>query len=380
MHASVSANDSPSNGYVSQPSGSSFSNTAGRLIEVETDSGSTLTDEWFSYSARGELTDVYESTPNSNGYYHTTASYFANGALNTLGGVPETPTNRSWIFSVDGEGRPLSAQDNVGPTTLVAQTTYTSASQPNIVSLGSGDSDTYGYDANTGRMNSYQFKVGATPKYVNGTLGWNPNGTLGSLGITDQYSTGNVQNCTYGYDALTRLNGVTCVNGSTSVWQQGFSYDAFGNIVKTGSRAFGALYTLSTNRISNLSANYDSNGNLTGITDSIAHTYTWDAYGKPSTMDGLGLTYDALGRMVEQNRSGTYQEILYSPIGKTALMAKQIALNMFLPLPGGEEATYTQQTIRFRHSDWQGTYRFESNESEQNTAMLLTHLSARTTP
>ena len=35
--------------------------------------------------------------------------------------------------------------------------------------------------------------------------------------------------------------------------------------------------------------------------------------------DTVGLTYDALGRMVEQNRGGVYTQILYSPVGKTAI-------------------------------------------------------------
>jgi len=77
------------------------------------------------------------------------------------------------------------------------------------------------------------------------------------------------------------------------------------------------------------------------------------------------ITYDSLSRAVEQNSSGTYKQILYSPMGgKLALMAQQVANNVFLPLPGGEQATYTNSTIRFRHYDWQGSARFESNLSE----------------
>ena len=38
--------------------------------------------------------------------------------------------------------------------------------------------------------------------------------------------------------------------------------------------------------------------------------------GCPVTADGVGLTYDALGRMVEQNRSGVYTEIVYGPGGE----------------------------------------------------------------
>jgi RHS repeat-associated protein len=46
-------------------------------------------------------------------------------------------------------------------------------------------------------------------------------------------------------------------------------------------------------------------------------------------------------------------------------MKQQVANNVFLPLPGGEQATYTNSTIRFRHYDWLGSARFESNMSEQ---------------
>jgi RHS repeat-associated protein len=45
-------------------------------------------------------------------------------------------------------------------------------------------------------------------------------------------------------------------------------------------------------------------------------------------------------------------------------MNRQVTVNVFMPLPGGEQATYTSQTIRFRHYDWQGSARLESNMTE----------------
>jgi len=47
--------------------------------------GTKITDIGFSYSVRGETSDVYESTPHSGGYFHSSATYWANGALETLG-------------------------------------------------------------------------------------------------------------------------------------------------------------------------------------------------------------------------------------------------------------------------------------------------------
>jgi len=45
-----------------------------------------------------------------------------------------------------------------------------------------------------------------------------------------------------------------------------------------------------------------------------AHTYAWDANGRPVTIDSVGLTYDALGRMAEQDKGGVYTEIAYAPM------------------------------------------------------------------
>jgi hypothetical protein len=55
---------------------------------------------------------------------------------------------------------------------------------------------------------------------------------------------------------------------------------------------------------------YDADGN---VTNDFLHTYSWDNYSRPVTIDGINLTYDALGRAVEQNRSGTYTQITYAP-------------------------------------------------------------------
>ena len=71
-----------------------------------------------------------------------------------------------------------------------------------------------------------------------GTLTWNANGTLNNLQINDNANAGNVQNCGYAYDDLARLASVSC----GSVWQQTFSYDAFGNITKAGSVIFNPGY------------------------------------------------------------------------------------------------------------------------------------------
>jgi RHS repeat-associated protein len=358
-----------SSGYPGSTKPTGLTNTLGRLIEAATDDCDTddaiLTDEYFSYDADGRLTDVYESTPNSGGYYHTSASYYANGALNTLTGVP---TLNGWTFGVDGEGRPYSA--TYGTTNWVKSATYYPSNPQTIVTYGVGttpDTDVYSFDSNTGRMTQFTFTVGSTPKSLTGTVSWNANGTLGGLGLTDQLNGANTQNCSYVYDDLARASGVNCVNGSTNVWNQNFTLDAFGNISKSGTSSFAASYLLSNGTTNNqqqsvgsCTPTYDANGDLTKDCSFVTpETYTWNQYGSPATLNGVTITYDALGREVEIGSSSSYSQILYSPIGKLGVMKGQTPVVTHFPLPGGSTAQimgangpdYTQ------HSDWLGSSR-----------------------
>lgn len=64
---------------------------------------------------------------------------------------------------------------------------------------------------------------------------------------------------------------------------------------------------------------YDANGDV--LSDSL-HSYQWDVETRPTTIDSISVAYDdALGRMVEQIKSGTSPEIVYDCVGnKLALM------------------------------------------------------------
>jgi len=169
-----------------------------------------------------------------------------------------------------------------------------------------------------------------------------------------------------------------------SVWAQTFSYDQFGNLSKSGSLTWACptCYNGNNNQYNNVlssSISYDADGNLLNDT---FHKYTWDSYGHPVTIGGTSgtvtcgtsgtcLTYDALGRMVEKNVSGTFTQILYSPVGKTATMSGQSTTNAYFPLPAGETLFETGSTGGnrfFWHKDWLGTVRFESNMGTRASA------------
>jgi len=112
-----------------------MANAKTRLAEAYTcvsPCSTKVTDEGFSYTVRGEVQDVYESTPHSGGYFHVNETYWANGALNQISGLSGLPT---LTYGVDGEGRPNSASASSGQNP-VTSTVYNVASEATQVNLG----------------------------------------------------------------------------------------------------------------------------------------------------------------------------------------------------------------------------------------------------
>lgn len=357
--------------------GTAMSNAKTRLAEAYTCIGGCsgkTTDLGFSYTATGQQSDVWEMTPHSGTsyYYHVTASPWPNGAINTISNLVGLPTI---TYGADGEGRmfTVAASSGQNPVTAVS---YNSASQVTGLTYGSSDSDSFTYYP-VGRMQTYTYSMGATPKTDSGTLNWNNNGTLSSLTITDQINSLNTQSCNYTHDALGRIASANC---GTTIFNQNFSYDPFGNITKTvpgGSTgtAFQPGYDTTTNRINTTPFTYNgSNGDLTA--DS-SHSYGWDTKNRLSTVDsggsnGICITYDALDRVVEQATGSSCaisptstKEIVYSPSGtKLALMNGSTLLNAFVSLPGGAQAVYNGSGLLFyRHPDWLGSSRLATTPS-----------------
>lgn len=340
-----------------------------RLVEAytaTTQTGTKITDAGFSYSARGEVSDVYQSTSHSSGYYHVNQTYWPHGAPSQLSQLVGLPTisyggTIGSTVGLDGEGRitQVTAGSGQNPVTGVVYNPYGAPPQT-TVTFGSGDADVFSYDANTSRMTQYKFNINGQSD--SGTLTWNANSTLQKLVISDAFNSTDSQTCTYGYDDIVRLASANCGTAAA----QTFSYDPFGNINKSGSPySFLPNYSSSTNHITtvgSVTATYDGNGN---VTNDGVHTYSWDADGNSVTMDGVGVTYDALDRAVEKNNAGAYTQIVYAPTGaKLALMSVQTLQKAFVPLPGKASAIYTSSGLdHYRHSDWLGSARLTSTPS-----------------
>jgi RHS repeat-associated protein len=355
------------------PNGISISNPYGRMVEAETDNCSVpltpITDEWFSYDKDGNKTDIWELTPHSTQYYHSTATFAGNRQVTSL--VLASPSIATETYGLDGEGRWSSLAS--GTTTIVSGTTYTAASQPNTIALGtSTDQDSYVYDPNTGRMTQWTFQVGSTPATETGVLHWNPNGTLNNLVITDGFNAAGTQTCYFnpssgtgmGYDDLGRLLNDNC----SSAWAQTFSYDQYDNLTKSGSVTWNPGYSASTNQYTCAHCTYDASGN---VTDDSFKTYAWDPFNKLLSVsstdcgtNGDCATYDAFGRMVEFSKDASYTENWYTQAGSVVMTGTTLA-HAYLGAPGGGTFLEYGGATDYLHKDWLGNARIASLISAQ---------------
>lgn len=373
--------DNVSTGVVSQPSGSTISNVAGRLMEAYTGWNGTLTDVWYSYDANGNPTDIWQSTQHSGGYFHSQATFpWPNGAINAFS--IKNPSG-SLIFptiyygasdgsGLDGEGRVTKVTASSG-TTPVNSATYASSTGGSAVTgsltgltFGTGDSDTFTYDAQSGRQTGYTFSVNGTTDI--GAMTWNLNGTLQAFNITDHLTgSSDSGNCNYYYDDLGRLAGkdasgysVDCGSGKL---QDLYTFDPFGNINKSGTFTFQPSYDVSKNQFNpGTYGQYDADGNLTQ--DNLGQQYAWNVFGNPSTINGITAVYDPNGQIVEQQNGSSNTPILRTQLGKTALLNGSTLTKALVPLPGGETAIYNSSGLAYyRHADWLGSSRLTTTSS-----------------
>jgi hypothetical protein len=294
----------------------------------------------------------------------------------SLSGVPGLPTvyyGASDGSGLDGEGRYTKVLAASGPNPIT-NVSYNTGGQVTGVTFGSGDSDSYLFDPNTGRMTKYTFSVNG--QFMVGTLGWNTNGTLGSLNTTDPWNSGDNQNCTYTYDDLSRIASVNCSGGA---WAQTFTYDPFGNVAKSGSISWQPGYNPATNRYQLAGTSYDNNGNV--LSDTF-HTYQYNVYGDISAVDVGGSNYtdylirDAFGNIAEYkqtfaNGNPTWLgQFVYGVQGRSHQSLGRNATSgsdFELPLPGGARMLSYGSPF-YGHADWRGDILLNSTPSRTVTS------------
>lgn len=326
-------------------------NGKGRLVEAYTCTscpGTKKTDVGLSYNSVGQVTDMYQSTTNSGGYYHVALTLHGNQTIKSLTLTPAVIPVITYGVDVQGRTSSVSASGS----SLVVTTSRGPANQVNSITYGSFDTDVFGYDTNL-KTSSYSFSAGGNS--ITGTFGYNANGTLATKAVHDPFSASNTENCVYRYDAVVRLSSANC--GTVN---QAFDYDRYGNQTKTGTFPFAPTYSATTNRMTAIGAvtpTYDANGNL--LTDG-TNTYTWDAEGHMLSVTGVtSITYNAFGMQAEQTRGSAHQQFVYFPSGdKLAIMNGQSLVLARVPLTGGAQAVYTSSGLAYyAHADNMGSVR-----------------------
>jgi RHS repeat-associated protein len=229
---------------------------------------------------------------------------------------------------------------------------YNKRLQPTIVGLGTTHNGT--------ELMKLEYGYGGTDN----------NGNLHTQTITvptSSTSPGFTATQSYGYDNLNRLTSATETSGGQTTWQQGFSYDQWGNraIVKIGQYAttsalVGDDPTISTttNRIMPQTGEYyqyDDAGNLTH--DRLNNTYSFDGENKQSTFTNAGAGqstaqyyYDGDGRRVKK------------VVGNETTIFVYNAFNQLVAEYSTNPSTITNPTT-YLTADNQGTPRVNTDSS-----------------
>jgi RHS repeat-associated protein len=160
------------------------------------------------------------------------------------------------------------------------------------------------------------------------------------------------------------------------VWEQQFTYDAFGNLTKSVPTGATGItwqpgYSSSTNRYTLGGTSYDANGNV--LKDTF-NTYTWDAEGKnlSSAYDNgggqtLSFTYDAFGRMVEASVNSTWRTYWYTQAGELVMEGTTILTGRW-PTSSGTVETIGTSCCEYLHNDWLGNARIVSSTSNNTVS------------
>lgn len=281
-------------------------------------------------------------------YFHTSASFFDNGALSALSGIPGVS---DYSYGLDGEGRSTTATS--GGVAIVSNVLYDAAGNATEIDYANGDKDAYTYDPASENMTQYQFKLGAAQTTDTGVLTWNPNGTLGALAITDNITSADTQTCSSSHDDLLRLASWNC----GALWSESYAYSAdyAGNVTKSGSLSFAPGYTASNNHM--LSPyTYDANG-LMLHDATLSQDYSWDSTGGLVGIGTTVLSNNALGGAVQKTIGGANTYFLDSPIGSLGTGSSLTApVFLRIPLPGGGSIKYDSAgNQQFLRRDFRGS-------------------------
>ena len=318
-------------------------NGAGRLISTTDGSGSKS----FQYDVMGNVTNVAQAIAGVT--YTTQYSYNAAGELSGI----TYPSGRVVAEKYDAIGR-FTEVDNNGAS-VYSVGAYNAAGQILNMNYGNGMSGQYGYNSSL-QLTAIQYgnNAGSILDLAYSYGGAANNGQI--QGITDNLSS--ARSTSYVYDELGRLQVAQTVDQtSAGTWKLNFTYDRYGNRLRQTPTGGAGLMPMNevlvdppTNHLFGSGQTYDAAGNMTS--DGV-HSYTYDAEGRITHVDGSAntFTYDGDGFRVGKNG------IVYVAAGGYVIAeylsgAAPASPNTEYIYAGGQRvATIASGTISYLYSD-----------------------------
>ncbi|MBK9307386.1 MAG: RHS repeat-associated core domain-containing protein [Nitrospira sp.] len=192
--------------------------------------------------------------------------------------------------------------------------TYDTASRRTSMTVAGQTQVTYTYD-NANRLTQVQQGTDTVG------IGYDIAGRRTSLTLP------NTNSLTYAYNAASELTSVTYKQGTTTLGDLTYTYEAAGNRIKTGGTfartnlppaLTSATYNANNQQTAfgTTTETYDLNGNLATSTEAgVTTTYTWNARNQLTGISRTGLTasltYDSFGRRTGKTINGTTTNFLY---------------------------------------------------------------------
>ena len=234
------------------------------------------------------------------------------------------PSNRKFLTTYDGAGRPNSVGTSAG--SYVSSVTYAPQGAPSQVVFGNGVTETRNYNA---RLQPMQIAAGtSSTNLLNLQYGYSPtqnNGNVMSQTITRPVGSWTQM---YGYDLVNRLTSAS--ESGTGSWSENFGFDAVGNrwvssysglTTITSETPQSSSWFGSNNRIVQSGWNYDQRGNLSAI-GGMPRTFSYDGENRLKTAVVNGVTtnyaYDADGKRVQKVASSITTTYVYDAFGELA--------------------------------------------------------------
>ena len=347
-------------------------NLKGRMADIASGTGTSLTRSLFSYDPVGRVTTLWACAPSICGT-SSQASRALSFGYDWTGALTSEYDGASgyiqYTRSVAGEVTAITNETYQGtgnPAALVSNVSN-GPNGPLSYTLGNNLKTVYGYDT-LGRLNAGGVCSGSptSPSCSGGTPVYTFTDVVKGIRVTNASDSVLSKTLTYGYDDFNRLAALT-VNSGT-VQNFGYSFDRYGNRVgqtaPQGGNTFSVAVNAANNQFTTSGYAYDAAGNMTN--DSF-HSYKFDAEGNILSVDtgSTGLyVYDAMNRRVRTQSSAGNYEYLFDFAGRrtsTWIVSNNFANEGRIYWDGKQIAyrAYDGNTY-FEHQDWLGTERLRT--------------------